>query len=164
MTSANTFATAATKTASFVSTTNGMKTQASSLNANVDLFFNIGASRGKDITPLFERAYQEDRVLALRIAAWARDVRGGAGERQVFRDVLKFIEKNHVNELAQLIAVTPEIGRFDDGYCLTTEEGKRLWFTLVGDTIRAAQHAKYLLSKIESMTEEECQAILNEYL
>jgi len=107
----STFATAATKTPSVTRTKNGMKTLKTSLNANVDLFFNIGASRGKDITPAFERAYQEDRVLALRIAAWARDVRGGAGERQVFRDVLKFIEKNHPNELAMFVNAGPSFGR-----------------------------------------------------
>jgi len=156
----STFATAATKTPTIRRTANGMKALASSLNANVDLFFNIGASRGKDITPSFERAYQEDRVTALRIVAWSRDVRSGAGERQVFRDVLKFVEKNHPEELAQLIAFTPEFGRFDDGYCLISEAGKKMWFTLVGNTIRNAQNAKYLLSKIDTMSEKECQELL----
>jgi len=135
MTTSNTFATAATKTTSLARTENGMKTFAASLNANVDLFFNIGASRGKDVTPLFERAYQEDRVLALRIAAWARDVRGGAGERQVFRDVLKFVEKNHAKELPMFINVGPAFGRWDDILVLETEMGKKLAFDLIKEAL-----------------------------
>ena len=37
-------------------TNNGMKTYTSSMNALVDLFFAIGASRGKDISPAFVKA------------------------------------------------------------------------------------------------------------
>ena len=60
-------------------TENGMKARASTANACVDLFFKIGASRGKDITAEFTAAYVENRDYALRIAQWARDIRGGAG-------------------------------------------------------------------------------------
>ena len=63
-------------------TANGMKARKSSANAVVDLFYNIGASRGKDIVPAFTAAYVENQDLALRVAAWARDIRGGAGERR----------------------------------------------------------------------------------
>ena len=131
----STFATAATKTPIISRTANGMKTLESSLNDCTTLFFNIGASRGKDITPMFERAYQEDRVLALRIAAWARDVRGGAGERQTFRDVLKFIEKNHPNELAMFVNAGPSFGRWDDILVLETEMGKKLAFDLIKEAL-----------------------------
>ena len=37
-------------------TANGMKARKSSANAVVDLFYNIGASRGKDIVPAFTAA------------------------------------------------------------------------------------------------------------
>ena len=131
MTNATAFKTATTKTASETRTANGMKTLSTSLNANVDLFFQIGASRGKDVTPLFERAYQEDRVTALRIAAWARDVRGGAGERETFRNILRFVEKNHPNELGMFINAGPAFGRWDDILVFTTPMGKKLAYDLV---------------------------------
>ena len=51
-------------------TENGMKARASTANACVDLFFKIGASRGKDITAEFTAAYVENRDYALRIAQW----------------------------------------------------------------------------------------------
>jgi hypothetical protein len=34
----------------------------SSLSQTTDLFYKIGASRGKNIISEFERAYQEDRI------------------------------------------------------------------------------------------------------
>ena len=48
-------------------TTNGMVARKSTASACVDLFFKIGASRGKDIIPQFVAAYVEDPDLALRI-------------------------------------------------------------------------------------------------
>jgi hypothetical protein len=134
-----TFANAATKTPVFRTTTNGMATLDSSLNANVDLFFAIGSSRGKDITPAFERAYQENRVLALRIAAWARDVRGGAGERQTFRNILMYIEKNHPSELSMFINAGPSFGRWDDILVLTTPMGKKLAYDLIKEALLVTQ-------------------------
>ena len=131
----NTFVQAASKTASIRRTDNGMKTNDTSLNACVDLFFAIGSSRGKDITPLFERAYQEDRVVALRIVAWSRDVRGGAGERSTFRNILNFIEINHPQEMGMFINAGPAFGRWDDILVLKTLMGKKLAFDLIKENL-----------------------------
>ena len=95
-------------------TTNGMKARVSTASACVDLFFKIGASRGNDIIPTFVAAYVEDKNLALRIAQWARDVRGGAGERKLFRDILNYLEVNDSDAAIALINKVPEIGRWDD--------------------------------------------------
>ena len=73
-------------------TENGMKARKSTANALVDLFYKIGASRGKNIIPSFTAAMVEDKDLALRVALWARDAREGAGERQLFRDILVHLE------------------------------------------------------------------------
>ena len=75
-----------------VRTSNGMKARVSTANACCDLFFAIGASRGKNIIPQFTAAFVENDDLALRIAAWVRDARGGAGEREVFRQILTHLE------------------------------------------------------------------------
>lgn len=95
-------------------TTNGMLARLGSANSNVDLFFKIGASRGKDIIPQFVAALAENRELALRIAQWARDIRGGSGERQLFRDIVAYLEVNDVEGARSLMAKIPEIGRWDD--------------------------------------------------
>lgn len=111
-----TFKNAVLNTTTEARTANGMKALQSTLNHNVDLFFKIGASRGKNITQEFERAYHEDRETALRILQWARDARGGAGERELYRQVLKFLEKNYRHELldTKILDNVAELGRWDD--------------------------------------------------
>lgn len=118
-------------------TTNGMKARVSSANACVDLFYNIGASRGKNIVPAFTAAYVENSDLALRIAQWARDARGGSGERQVFRDILAHLEKNAPGDASRLMAKIPEIGRYDDLLVFKSKPLKDQAYTLLGDALRA---------------------------
>ena len=98
-------------------TENGMVTNSSSLNACVDLFFTIGAMRGQDKDRLirnFSLALLEDPARAMKILFWVRDVRGGAGERQIFRDVMKFLAENHTDFLRKNIPYISEFGRWDD--------------------------------------------------
>jgi len=94
-------------------TENGAETFASSLDANVDLFFKVGASRGKavEVARLFQSAYKQNSDVALRIALWARDARGGAGEREVFKEMVKLMPRQ-----VQLgvIPKAVELGRWDD--------------------------------------------------
>lgn len=128
-----TFKSAVLNTTTEARTLNGMKALASSLSNTTDLFFKIGASRGKDITVQFEKAYTEDRELALRVAQWARDARGGAGERQLFRQVLLFLEKHYKHELldTRILENTAEIGRWDDLLIFTDSEVRAKAFDLI---------------------------------
>lgn len=105
-------------------TLNGMKAIESTLSSCVDLFFKIGSSRGKNITPDFEKAYQENKDFALRILLWARDIRSGAGEREIFRQVLSYLEKNHKKDLldTNLLDKIPDLGRWDDMFTFTQPE------------------------------------------
>jgi len=118
-------------------TTNGMVARKSTANACVDLFFKIGASRGKDITKDFVAAYAENKDVALRIAQWVRDARGGAGERELFRQVLKYLEKHDKDAAAALLAKVPEIGRWDDIFVFEDKDLKAKAFTMLGDALRA---------------------------
>ncbi len=114
-------------------TTNGMKALKSTLSDTTDLFFKIGASRGKDITTQFAKAYGENREMSLRVAQWARDIRGGAGERELFRQVLKYLEKNHKDDLlgTHIMQNTAEIGRWDDLLVFTDADVKAKAFGLI---------------------------------
>ncbi len=124
-------------TANVARTQNGMKALASSLSNTTDLFFKIGASRGKNITAQFEKAYREDREMALRVAQWARDVRGGAGERELFRQTLKWLEKNHKDEFVntRLLKNVAEIGRWDDLLIFEDEMVKSIAFRLIAEAL-----------------------------
>ena len=95
-------------------TENGMKARASTANALTDLFFKIGAMRGKDVIPAWTAARVQDSDLASRIALWARDIRGGAGERKIFRDILVDVAKTDSQRAYALMQKVPEIGRWDD--------------------------------------------------
>ena len=95
-------------------TANGAVTNVSSLNKNVDLFFLAGASRGKDITPTFAGAMVEDSEVAIRVLQWARDARGGAGERDTFRKLFGYLVRTEPALATRLLANVPEIGRWDD--------------------------------------------------
>ena len=118
-------------------TTNGMKARKSTASACVDLFFKIGASRGKDIVPAFVAAYVEDKDVALRIAQWARDVRGGSGERELFRQIMKYLEKHDKDAASKLLDKVPEIGRWDDVFVFQDKDLKVKAFNMLGDALRA---------------------------
>jgi hypothetical protein len=106
-------------------TTNGMTTSSSSLNECVNLFFSIGAMRGKSkgtIISLFSKAFNEDPRTAMRILFWSRDVREGAGERQIFRDVVNYLATNHPQTVKANLDLIPEYGRWDDVHGLIGTE------------------------------------------
>ena len=115
-------------------TVNGMKAQASTGHNVVDLFSNIGSSRGKDIVPAFVAAYAEDADLATRVALWARDVRGGAGERKAFRDILKYLYENDKDRYTRVLARVPELGRWDD---LLTVDGDKIAYKMIADALES---------------------------
>ena len=112
-------------------TANGMKARASTSSKNVDLFFKIGASRGKNITPDFTGAFVENPDYALRIAQWARDIRQGAGERKIFRDVLVNLAKTDKDAGRALANKVPEIGRWDDLLVLIGTDLEQHAFNLI---------------------------------
>jgi hypothetical protein len=98
-------------------TENGMMTNSTSLNMCVDLFFQIGAMRGQDKTRLinvFTKAFGENPLTAMRLLFWARDVRGGAGERQIFKDIMTYLAKNRTETLGKNLHLVSEFGRWDD--------------------------------------------------
>lgn len=95
-------------------TANGAVTHTTTHNSCVDLFALGGASRGKNITNLFNKAFSENEYVALRILLWIRDVRGGAGERQTFRDLFTYLIGNDLELAKRILLRVPEVGRWDD--------------------------------------------------
>ena len=141
-------------------TTNNMKTLSSTGDKIVSLFFNIGASRWKDIIPEFNDAYSENKELALRIALWTRDARGGAGERKLFRDILSHLETIDRDALTAILPKITELGRWDDLLVFNTPELQQVAFNKIKSTLVEGMKAKVLLDKIDTMSEDECADIL----
>ena len=95
-------------------TANGGRTNKSSLNDVLDLFFLAGASRGKNLESEFLRSLKADEDVTIRLLLWMRDAREGAGERKLFRDLLgKLIRVNEPAARAVLARI-PDLGRWDD--------------------------------------------------
>jgi hypothetical protein len=98
-------------------TANGAVTHSTSLSACLDLFFIAGASRDmleSDIILMFERARAENKNLAYKILFWARDARGGAGEKRFFQIVMEHISKQYAYDYDQLAIYIPEFGYWKD--------------------------------------------------
>ena len=135
------FKSAATKTPAMSRTANGMLTFNASGNALVDLFSAIGSSRGKDISAQFTAAYEMDRVKALKILLWARDIRGGAGERQTVRNLLVQLEETHPEDAEMLIPLVPFFGRWDDLLVFRTKEMRQKSYSVMAEALDDAATA-----------------------
>lgn len=120
-------------------TTNGMPALDKTGSTLVDLFFAAGASRNNpdNFVNLFAKAFNyADKTYAMRILFWTRDVRGGAGERKVFREALKFLERGYSKELAQVLHFVPEYGRWDDLLIFQTPVIKKKAFEIIAQALQ----------------------------
>lgn len=103
-------------------TTNMATAYKSTLSAVYDLFAFGGAYRQKsdeDCCILFQKAYEEDKDLALKCLFYLRDIRGGGqGERRFFRVCFNWLANTYPDIARRNMRLIPEYGRIDDLYCL----------------------------------------------
>lgn len=98
-------------------TENGAVTNESTGSDCLDLFATIGAIRREsdaEIEARFVRAYTENKDIATKILFFARDIRGGLGERRVFRVILKWLAINEEETVKKNLSFVAEFGRYDD--------------------------------------------------
>ena len=115
----------------FTSTENGaiaLKTTNSQL---LDLFGCIGSLRTRDNTDierLFSMAFSEDTLLATKMAFYARNIRGGLGERRTFRIILKYLSQVAPEIVIKNFDAIALFGRYDDFYTLVdTSIEEAMW-------------------------------------
>jgi len=119
-------------------TANGAASLKSTLNPLVDLFFMIGSLRGKDLGVYknsFDAAYEANPTLALQMILWARDIRGGAGERNTPRELLKYLEVKHPEAVLRVIPVLADFGRWDDLLIFKTAAAKTLAYQAISEAL-----------------------------
>ena len=83
----------------------------------LDLFATIGALRSEteaEIMARFTRAWAENSDLAIKTLFFARDVRGGLGERKVFRTILSHMAYSNPAAVMKNLWAVAEFGRYDD--------------------------------------------------
>lgn len=118
---ANTFMNAMNNANNYVMTENCALTHGSTMSGLLDMFALGGAYRTRsdaDCILLFKKAYEEDALRALKCLFYLRNVRGGQGERRFFRVVLKWLAKNHPEDVIRNLENIPFYGRWDDLYAL----------------------------------------------
>lgn len=107
--------------ASIRQTQNGANTYGTTGSRVLDYFVQGSALRSRttdEIENLFEMAFQESPLLTLRVLFYSRDIRGGQGERDTFRVILRSLAKNHTETLVKNLHLIPEFGRWDDLFVL----------------------------------------------
>jgi len=113
------FVNALKKENNYTLTENGAVALKSTNSVLVDLFGQIGAMRNRtdaDIEAAFSKAFAEDRLLATKMAFYARNIRGGLGERRAARVIFNFLAKVHPDVMRKNIQYVPLFGRYDDLY------------------------------------------------
>lgn len=101
-------------------TENGDQAYSSTLDVFLDLFAVLGSSRRnpKIVKPLFNKALRLDFRKALALLLYTRDIRGGLGERDTFRVLLKIVAERMPDVARKLIPLVPLYGRYDDLFSL----------------------------------------------
>ena len=112
----------------------------------LDFYAQAGAMRKNpsEATELFKKAFAEDREKAIRILFYLRDVRGGQGERDLFRACLQWLGDNETAIFEKIVGYVSEYGRWDD---LFFDNDK--CFEIIGNQIKEDKDNKKpsLLSK-----------------
>ncbi|MCK9482341.1 MAG: DUF2828 domain-containing protein [Bacteroidia bacterium] len=102
-------------------TENGAIGYATSGKKLLDFNFRLSSYRNmseKEIFRDFMEAYTEDKIMAMRMLFYSRDIRGGQGERRLFRIIIKELAKIEPKTVEKIAHLISEFGRWDDLFCL----------------------------------------------
>lgn len=121
-------------------------------------FYSVAGNRKVDVTKQFEDALQEDKGLAYRVSLWTRDVRGGAGERETFRILLRYMDKYYPDDVIAMLPKIPELGRWDDLLVLENPKVQKKAFAMIRDALedRHGLCAKWMPRKGTKAEELRC--------
>ena len=87
----------------------------------LDMNFAVSSYRNASsdkIISMFRKAFNETPELAMRWLFYVRDVRGGTGERRLFREIIKDMANHFPGFTKMLIPYVQEYGRIDDLWIL----------------------------------------------
>lgn len=122
------FVNALQKEANYTETLNGAKTHRSAGDACLDMFSTAGALRYNTVNEQirrFDRAYIENPELAMKLLFHIRDIRGGMGERELFRTLIRHTAKTWPRSAKKNVQYIAEFGRWDDLMCLMGTKAER---------------------------------------
>ena len=120
-------------------TENGAVTHRSTLNECLDFFGLAGAMRKRsnsDILDLFKKSFYVDPSLTVKLLFYFRDIRGGQGERKLFRVCLNWLGDVDVDKTSKLFPFIAEHGRWDDFYCLVNTKTESVMFDYLNNQLK----------------------------
>ena len=100
-------------------TENGADARFSTGSKVLDMYGTIGALRQRSETEIIEKfkaSWLEDPLLTLKMAFYARNIRGGLGERDTARTCLRWVAKNYPETMEKNFDNVIKFGRADDLY------------------------------------------------
>jgi thiol-disulfide isomerase/thioredoxin len=87
----------------------------------IDFIF-VDADTELELLEKFEKAMCESPHIAIRILFWARNIRSGAGERQVFRYITEYMQYTYPEILKRMLPYFEKFGRWDDMLIYTNDD------------------------------------------
>lgn len=105
-------------------TENGAVGYKTTMKPLLDMNFKVSSYRkdyDKNIINDFKKAYDSDKIHALKWLFYCRDIRKGLGERRLFRVVMQFLSQYDKDIVRKLLPLFSEYGRWDDLFCVVNE-------------------------------------------
>ena len=124
----------------FTETENGAVALKSTKSGLLDAFGKLGAMRTNEETEIiktFNLAFAEDKELAMKLLFYIRDIRGGQGERRVFRVIMNYLAKNKPEVVIKNLDNFAFYGRYDDLLCLLDTPVERKVLGYIYDTLKS---------------------------
>jgi hypothetical protein len=133
-------------------TENGMPAYRSSGEHCLDLFYSLGTRSltEAEVVRLFSLAFAEDRLTAVKTVFYNRDCRGGRGERESFRVIMRWMSQ--MTPSADLVRLIPVFGRWDDLLCFFGTPWENTALSVIGEGLQARDRlcAKWMPRKGEN--------------
>lgn len=124
----------------YTETENGAIALRSTKSGLLDAFSTLATFRETDeetIIKTFNLAYAEDKELAMKLLFYVRDIRGGQGERRVFRVIMNYLAKNKPEVVVKNLDNFAFYGRYDDLLCLLDTPVEREVLGYIYDTLKS---------------------------
>ena len=124
----------------YTETENGAVALKSTKSGLLDAFSTLATMRDEDenkIIKTFNLAFAENKELAMKLLFYVRDIRGGQGERRVFRVIMNYLAKNKPEVVIKNLDNFAFYGRYDDLLCLLDTPVERYVLGLIKDTLEA---------------------------
>lgn len=119
-------------------TENGAVGYSTSGKALLDMNYAVSSMRqwnDSQIEKKYIKAYYENPLLAVKWLFYLRDIRGGMGERRIFRVCLKWLINSQFGYSYRLIELVSEYGRYDDMMSLLDTKAKDIVISIIREQL-----------------------------